>query len=156
VEYSPDRWMMRPRDVAKLLHTLRPHAGERALAICAPYAAAVLARMGLSVIAIEDASADAHARSGLEGEGVQVSAADLGQVEGEYDVIVCEGAVSAIPPSWLAALSPRGRLATVVRGGPAGKAVIYTKAGEAFGAREAFDSTPPYLPGFAPRAVFAF
>jgi protein-L-isoaspartate(D-aspartate) O-methyltransferase len=50
VEYSPDRWMMRPRDVAKLLHTLRPHAGERALAICAPYAAAVLARMGLSVI----------------------------------------------------------------------------------------------------------
>src|SRR5271154_6438142 len=42
VEYAPGRWLLRPRDVAKLLQAVRPEAGERALAVCAPYAAAVL------------------------------------------------------------------------------------------------------------------
>lgn len=69
VEYVPGRWIMPPRDVAKLLHALRPRPGERALAIAAPYAAAVMARMGLEVTALEDPAADAHARLALEGEG---------------------------------------------------------------------------------------
>ena len=47
VEYAPGYALMEPRDVAKLLQGLRPRAGERALAIAAPYAAAVLAAMGL-------------------------------------------------------------------------------------------------------------
>jgi protein-L-isoaspartate(D-aspartate) O-methyltransferase len=38
---------MPPRDVAKLLQAVRPYAGERALAIAAPYAAAIMARMGV-------------------------------------------------------------------------------------------------------------
>jgi protein-L-isoaspartate(D-aspartate) O-methyltransferase len=42
VEYAPGRWLLKPRDVAKLLQALRPMPGERALAIAAPYAAAVL------------------------------------------------------------------------------------------------------------------
>ncbi len=40
--YAPGRWMLRPRDIAKLLQALAPRAGERALAIAAPYGAAVL------------------------------------------------------------------------------------------------------------------
>jgi len=156
VEYAPGRWLMRPRDVAKLLHALRPHAAERALTIAAPYSAAVLARMGLVVTALEPAEADAHARAALEGEGVSVVAGDLFRPEGEYDLIVSEAAVSEIPATWLAALSPRGRLAAVVRNGPAGKATVYTRAGSAFGAREAFDAFPPLAPGFGPRPAFAF
>ena len=60
VEYAPGRWLLRPRDVAKLLQALKPRSGETALAISAPYAAAVLDLMGLAVTRI-----DAQARSVL-------------------------------------------------------------------------------------------
>src|SRR5579872_2174018 len=36
VQYAPGRWLLKPRDVAKLLQALRPRPGERALAIAAP------------------------------------------------------------------------------------------------------------------------
>ena len=49
VEYAPGRWLLRPRDVAKLLQALAPRPASAALAIAAPYAAAVLQPMGLSV-----------------------------------------------------------------------------------------------------------
>ena len=49
VEYAPGRYLLKPRDVAKLLQELRPQPFERALAIAAPYAAAVLEHIGLSV-----------------------------------------------------------------------------------------------------------
>src|SRR5437016_5049030 len=75
IEYAPGRWLLKPRDVAKLLQAIRPRAGERALAISAPYAAAVLEAMGLAV--------------------TQVPADDLGSAGGAYDVVICEGAVSA-------------------------------------------------------------
>ena len=35
LEYAPGRWLLKPRDVAKLLQAVRPRAGERALAIAA-------------------------------------------------------------------------------------------------------------------------
>ncbi len=54
VEYAPGRWLMRPRDVTKLLQALGPRAGERALAIAAPYAAAVLDAMGVKVTRLDE------------------------------------------------------------------------------------------------------
>ena len=156
VEYAEGRWIMPPRDVAKLLHALRPRPGERALAIAAPYAAAVMARIGLEVTALEDPAADAHARLALEGEGASVIAGDLRTPEGSWDVIVTEGALVETPDAWLQALAPGGRLGVVQRRGPVGKAVVYTRAGQAMSAREVFDSLPPWLPGFEPRPVFAF
>jgi protein-L-isoaspartate(D-aspartate) O-methyltransferase len=156
VEYAAGRWIMPPRDVAKLLHAMRPQRGERALAIAAPYAAAVLARIGAVTTALEHPDADAHARMALEEEGVPVVAGDPARPDGAYDLIVCEGAVEAIPPAWLDALEPGGRLGAVIRRGPVGRAVIYTRAGEAFSAREMFDSLPPWLPGFEPKPAFAF
>jgi protein-L-isoaspartate(D-aspartate) O-methyltransferase len=44
IEYAPGRWLLRPREVGKLLQALKPREGEKALAIAAPYAAAVLER----------------------------------------------------------------------------------------------------------------
>src|SRR5271168_3714729 len=104
VEYAPGRWLLRPRDVAKLLQGLRPKAGERALAIAAPYAAAVMTQMGLSV--------------------TRLDGPDLKMVAGEWPLIVCEGAVSEVPGSWSAALAPGGRLGVVRRAGPTGQALI--------------------------------
>lgn len=156
VEYAEGRFIMPPRDVAKLLHALRPRPGERALAIAAPYAAAVLARVGAKTRALESSEADAQARRALEGEGVPVIAGDLSTPSGVYDLVVCEGALHAVPQAWLDLLDDGGRLGVVLRRGPVGKAVVYTRAGAAFGAREMFDSLPPWLPGFEPKPAFAF
>ena len=137
VEYAPGRWLLKPRDVAKLLQALKPAAGERALAIAAPYAAAVLEHLGVSVTRLDDG--DLKSAPG-----------------GEYDLILCEGAVSSTPPAWLAALAPGGRLGVIERDGPVGKACIYVRAADGVGRRQVFDATPPVLAGFEPHHGFAF
>ena len=136
--YAPGRCLLKPRDVAKLLQSVRPMPGERALAIAAPYAAAVLERMGLTVARLD------------EGDLSQLPAG------ASYDVIVCEGAVGRAPAAWTAALALRGRLAVVERDGPVGKACLYLKAEDGAGRREVFDATPPVMPGFAVEHGFAF
>ena len=136
VEYAPGRWMLSPREVAKLLQALRPRSGERALAIAAPYAAAVLARMGLGV--------------------TRLDGADLTDVSGTWPIIVCEGAVRHAPASWLAALAPEGRLAVVERVGPSGRAMLYAKSEQSTGARALFDCTAPLMAGFAEAPSFVF
>lgn len=137
VEYAPGRWLLKPRDVGKMLQALRPMPGERALAIAAPYAGALIEQMGVAV--------------------TRFDAEDLAALpEGQYDVIVCEGAVSRAPQAWLSALEVGGRLGIVERDGPVGKAVIYVRAEDGLGRRDLFDATPPVLPGFAAQPGFAF
>ncbi|MGI9168572.1 MAG: protein-L-isoaspartate O-methyltransferase family protein [Caulobacteraceae bacterium] len=136
IEYAPGRWMLRPRDVAKLLQALRPVAGERVLAIAAPYAARVLAAMGLEVTPL-----DAGAES---------------PTPGAFALVVCEGAVTRAPAAWLAALADGGRLGVVERDGPVGRAMLYLRSGDNVGPRVLFDSTPPVLAGFEAEHGFAF
>jgi protein-L-isoaspartate(D-aspartate) O-methyltransferase len=135
VEYAPGRWLLKPRDVAKLVQVLRPMPGERVLAIAAPYAAAVIEEMGLSVARIE------------AGEALP---------DGKFDVIACEGAVGRAPEAWLAALATNGRLGVVERDGPVGKACLYVRGHDGVGRREVFDSFPPVLAGFEAKHGFAF
>jgi protein-L-isoaspartate(D-aspartate) O-methyltransferase len=135
VEYAPGLYLMRPREIGKLLQTLHPQALERAVCIAAPYAAAVLETMGLKVTQV-DAGATLPA--------------------GEFDVVLSEGAVAETPDSWVAALADGGRLGVVVRGARLGKTHLYLREGDRISSREVFDATPPYLPGHEPKPSFAF
>lgn len=155
-EYAAGRFLLPPRDVGKLLQAARPRRGERALAVAAPYAAAVMARMGCHVTALDTADALAHVRAALEAEGVAAAAGDLAAPEGAFDVIVSEGAVAEVPAGWVEALAPGGRLAAVIRRGAVGKATLYVRGEQALSAREVFDSFPPLLPGLEPRPAFVF
>ena len=137
VPYGEGRWLLRPRDAAKLLQAVRPRPGERALAIAAPYLAVVLEAMGLEVDRLDEGDLTAPAG-------------------GPYDVIVCEGAVSEAPAGWLSAIGHRGRLGVIERKGTVGKARVYLMGDGALGAREAFDAMAPMLPGFEARTQFAF
>ncbi len=136
VEYSPGRWLLSPREVAKLLQGVRPRPGETALAIAAPYAAVVLEAMGLEV--------------------TRLDGADLTAVSGFWPIIVCEGSVTRAPATWLAALAPEGRLAVVERDGPTGRAMLYMRGEQAVGSRALFDCTAPLLAGFAETSGFVF
>ncbi|MDP9103668.1 MAG: protein-L-isoaspartate O-methyltransferase [Pseudomonadota bacterium] len=155
VEYAPGYFLMEPRDIAKLLQGIKPKAGERALAIAAPYAAAVLAAMGLSVtLRLPEGAESIDA-----GDGVTVSIGDLAAAieSGPYDVIVVEGAVHRAPAAWTDLLAEGGRLGVVERDGPVGRARLYQRGIDGVvSVRPLFDSTPHVLPGFGPVAAFAF
>lgn len=135
VEYAPGRWLLKPRDVAKLVQALRPLPGERVLALSAPYAAALIEALGASVV------------SGEAGQPLPA---------GTFDIIVCEGSVARAPAAWTEALATNGRLGVVERPGPVGKACIYLRTAEGVGRREVFDSFAPVLAGFEPQHGFAF
>lgn len=134
VEYAPGRFLLKPRDVAKLLQALEPRGGERALTIAAPYAAAVLEAMGLEVTRQDEGDLKVTA-----GEG--------------FDLVVCESAVTQAPASWLSALRPGGRLGVVERNGVS-RAMVYPHGATA--GRPAFDAAQGFLAGFEPQHGFAF
>lgn len=160
VEYAPGYSLMEPRDVAKLLQGLRPQPGERVLAIAAPYAAAVLAAMGLKTVlrlptGVETGDLVAH----LQEDGIPTVAGDLAAEDdnGPYDVIVVEGAVHRAPAAWLGMLHLGGRLGVIERQGPVGRARLYTRSDDnVVSDRLLFDATPPMLPGFEPAPAFQF
>lgn len=137
VEHAPGRWLLKPRDVAKLVQALRPMPGERCLAIAAPYAAAVIETMGVTV--------------------ERLDGADLAQVTPDaYDLIVVEGAVGRALDAWQEGLKIGGRLGVVERSGPVGQAVLYLRAEDGVGRRVLFDAFPPIQAGFEPQHGFAF
>jgi protein-L-isoaspartate(D-aspartate) O-methyltransferase len=137
VEYAPGRHLLSPRDVSKLLQVLKPQPGDRAMAIAAPYAAAVLEHMGLAVDRLDDGDLAAPAK-------------------GVYDVVICEGAVAETPQAWLKALAPNGRLGVIERQSHVGRATLYLASDEGIGRRSVFDAAAPFLPGFEPKAGFSF
>lgn len=156
-EVTADRRLMLPRDMGKLLEGAEVKAGEKALIIAGPYAAAVLARVGLKVT-MQDSNADVFAVTGeaLADYGVETVVAPLNQPHGEgYDVIISEAAVPARQDAWIAALAERGRLVVVERSGPAGKAVVYVKGKESVSRRELFDAAPDILSELAEQPAFA-
>lgn len=134
-EYAPGRWLLKPRDVSKLLQALRPMPGERALAISAPYAASVIEALGATVTRID------------AGDALPA---------GEFDMIVVEGGVTRAPDAWRARLAANGRLAVVERSGAVGQACLYVRGPDGVGRRDLFDSFPPVLAGFEPQPGFAF
>lgn len=151
------RQMMLARDLSKLLMALDARAGESALALAAPYAAAVLARLGLQVTA-QDSEAAVFDVVGdvLAEEGVQTVTAPLNAPAGDgYDIIICEGAVPGRPEAWLKVLNVGGRLALVERTGPVGKAVLYVRGEQGVSRRELFNAAPPMLAELAPDPIFA-
>lgn len=157
VDIANGRKLMMARDVAKLLQAVQPGPGQTALAIAAPYAAAVLAAMGVTATAQDSDQAvlDVVAE-GLAEAGVASVVAPLSQPSGEgYDVIISEVGVASRPDAWIAALKIGGRLAVVERSGPAGKAVLYVRGREGVSRRELFDSNPAVVAEMTPAPAFA-
>ncbi|MDO1559720.1 protein-L-isoaspartate O-methyltransferase [Brevundimonas sp. 2R-24] len=156
VPIGPGRVLLAPRDLGKLLQAMAPQSGEKALAIAAPYAAAVLAEMGLSVTAQEpDGHVPGFARGPLSEAGVAITEAPLNQPAGQgFDLIIVEGAVSETPQAWIDALGEGGRLGVVERNGPVGKARLFLKTAHGVSHRELFDATPQTLAGFEKRPTF--
>jgi protein-L-isoaspartate(D-aspartate) O-methyltransferase len=165
LEVAPGRFLMRPRDLAKLVQALAPQAHERALEIggASGYGAAVLASCCKDVLTLDvDPELSFAAHAALEASGVtNAHTVSTGLADGwkdgaPYDVMLVNGAAEIVPDTWLAQLAPGGRLGVIVRQGQAGAARIYTRSNDAVAYRTAFDAAPPVAPGLSKPPAFAF
>jgi protein-L-isoaspartate(D-aspartate) O-methyltransferase len=156
-EIVPGRRLMLPRDLSKLLMATDARAGETALVMAGPYAAAVLARLGLTVTAQEsDAAVFGVVGEALTEAGVTTVTAPLSTPQGSgWDLIVSEAACPVRPQAWLDALRVGGRAVLVERSGPVGKAVLYVRGADGLSRRELFDATPQVLAELMPEPTFA-
>ncbi len=165
LEVAPGRFLMRPRDLAKLLQALQPKPHERALEIAGgtAYGAAVLAACVEEVVSLEpDSTLSFAARAALDGAGVTnvktvSTSLDQGWPDAApYDLIFLNGGAEILPEAWFAQLAPGGRLGVIFRDKAAGSARIYTKAKDVSAFHVAFDAAPPIAPGLRKPPAFVF
>lgn len=151
-----------PMATARLLSEAGPCGGERALVVGAAtgYAAAVLARLAVSVVALEeDPALAAAAREALAGTGVELveGPAAAGHAEGApYDLILIDGAVEHVPQPLIDQLADGGVLATAILDRGVTRLALGRKSGGAFGLVPFSDAAAAILPGFARPRTFSF
>lgn len=166
LEVAPGRYLMEPMVLGRLLQAAAPRAGDMVLDIgCASgYSTAVLAQLAETVVGVESDRAlrDEANRTlnalDVDNAVVVEGALDAGyQKQAPYDVIVFQGAVSAVPDVIKRQLTDGGRLVAVVCDeGGIGRATLMQRSGGGFSARILFDAGTPLLPGFAREAGFVF
>ncbi len=160
------RYLMEPMVLARLLQAAAIGTDDVILDIgCGSgYTAAVCARIGATVVALEsDPALVAEATrllGELEADNVVVVEGPLKegyQAQAPYDVIVFSGAIPDIPEAILEQLSEGGRLAAVLQEeeGP-GQAVLAQNRYGTILRRTIFDASCPPLPGFEREKGFVF
>jgi protein-L-isoaspartate(D-aspartate) O-methyltransferase len=164
-ETVPGRWMAAARDFSKLVNAAAIVETDRILDI-APgtgYSTAVLARLGASIVALEQDEANAKAlreglsRAGVSGVDILVGALKAGAPsKAPFDVIHVNGAIEDVPKAWLDQLADGGRLVAVVAEGGIRRARVHTRSGGKTAWRAPFDAAIPILPGFERAAEFRF
>ncbi|MCR9267394.1 MAG: protein-L-isoaspartate O-methyltransferase [Alphaproteobacteria bacterium] len=162
---SDNRTLMRPRDMAKLIHAADIQPGDIVLDIAngRGYSTAILACMAETVVGVEN-DEDGLSRSStlLSDIGADNAVVVEGDPkagvpkQGPFDVIFVNGSVDAVPTAWFDQLADGGRLVVIVRKGPVGKATVFTKSSAGIGERVVFDANATVLPGFEAEAGFAF
>lgn len=150
-----------PMVLARMIQALELKPGARVLDVAGGYGygAAVMARLGAKVTAVESVAAlAAEARQRLDGAAEVVEAPiERGAPDrGPYDAILVNGRVETRPQVLLEQLADEGRLVCVLGPDRAAKATLFVRAGDAFGSRPLFGASLPVLPAFAAEAGFAF
>lgn len=124
------------------------------------YAAAVLARLAGSVVALEEDTALAGAaRDAIADAKVRVVEGPLkaGWAEGApYDVIVIDGAVEEVPEAIAGQLAPGGRLTTGLVDRGVTRLALGRRSEGGFGVVDFADLECVVLPGFAKPKTFQF
>lgn len=151
-----------PMTLGRLLTEAKLQGGERALVIGAAtgYAAAVVARLAASVVALEeDKALLAFARKALAGSGVALVAGPLAKghpAGAPYDFVLFDGAVEEVPQAIVDQVADGGRIALAVVDQGVTRLSVGRVAAGAFGATAYSDAAAAVLPGFARPRAFSF
>ncbi|HYX45408.1 MAG TPA: protein-L-isoaspartate O-methyltransferase [Sphingomicrobium sp.] len=157
VPIGDGRYLPAPAVLGFLLTQMMPLRGQRALIVGAGmgYSAAVLAAMGLHVIALEGS----EALSIVPHTGVETAKGPLaaGWKKGApYDQILIDGAVEYIPDAIVDQLANGGRLGAALIDRGITRLIVGRKAGGGFGYLSMSDAGVPALPGFTRAKAFTF
>ena len=162
---APNRYLLEPLALARLLQEAMVAPSEKALVIGAGtgYSAAVMAGLAASVTVVEsDAALADAARSNLAALAAANAVVHTGPLEqghaasGPYDVILIDGMIAELPRQIAEQLADHGRLVTIqAQEGRTGAGMLYRKLGGSVSGRILFDTVSPFLPGFEPRPAFA-
>ncbi len=165
VEVVAGRFLMDPRSFAKLVQLAAIKPSDTILDVgCATgYSTAILARLGKSVMALEQ-DADLvriapdmlQAVKATNASVVQGSLADGYRLKAPYDVIFINGAIEGEPEKLLSQLAEGGRLVAIMRKGELGRAQLFVRRDGHIGRRTDFDASVPLLAGFRIPAGFVF
>lgn len=159
------RYLMEPRVFGKLVQLAEVDSGDLVLDVgCGTgYSAAVLARLGSAVVALEsDEDLAKRASTTLNDLGIDNAAVVVGPLREEYpdqapyDVIFFNGSVEEVPEAIFNQLKDNGRLVAVVGDGTAGCAMVYVRAENDVSGRKVFDALVQPLPGFQRAKAFVF
>jgi protein-L-isoaspartate(D-aspartate) O-methyltransferase len=162
VPLVPGRWLSPPMALGRMLTEARLRGHERALLIGAAtgYAAAVLARLVASVVAVEeDAELLAFARKALKGIVVELVKGPLAKgfaKGGPYDFILIDGAAEQVPQAIVDQVADGGEVALGVWEDGVTHLAVGRVAGGAFGTMAFADVAIAALPGFERPRGFSF
>lgn len=162
VPLGDGRALNTPMALGRLLSEARLKGDERALVIgsATGYAAAVVARLARSVVALEEQpDLAAWSRRALEGQGINLVEGPLneGHAQGApYDFILIDGAVEFVPQPILDQVADGGQLAAAILDDGVARLSVGRVVGGAFGATSYSDAAAPALPGFAKPRGFSF
>lgn len=169
ISLGEGRVLTEPRVIARLVQSLVPRRGERALIVGAGtgYSACLLAALGVEVVALEQNEVLAAIGHVLLAELAPAVHYQVGQLangcaeHGPYDLILIDGAIREIPGILAAQLAPGGRMCGVLalegRVATAFLAEASTAGGVAtLKPRPQFDAATPLLPELAPAPAFSF
>jgi protein-L-isoaspartate(D-aspartate) O-methyltransferase len=152
------RFLPAPDVLGRLLTQMQPAAGQRALVVGAGtgYSSAVLARMGLDVVALESAP-ELAARARAAGIEAVAGPLEAGYKRGApYDLILIDGAVEHVPVAIVDQLADGGRLGAALIDRGVSRLIVGRKSGGAFGYLSVGDAGTPVLPGFSRPRAFTF
>jgi protein-L-isoaspartate(D-aspartate) O-methyltransferase len=169
IDGASARFLLAPMVLARLVQLAAVEPDDAVLDIgCATgYSAAVLARLGGSVIGLEpEPELAAAARNTLRELGIGNVEIIEGNLErgypkaGPYDVIFLNGGVPELPAALTSQLQEGGRLAAVLANrtglGSQGKAWLFVKVGGEVSGLPHFDAGARPLPGCAAEPCFSF
>lgn len=164
IDLGEGRWMMKPRDFAKMVDAadIEPTDVVLNIACGRGYSVAILAYLAETVVALESSEEFAQkATTQLEKCDVTNAAVVTGDLKagagehGPFDVIFVDGAVSQVPQAWVDQLASGGRIIVPISAGPVCRVHVFTKTGDSLAERVVFDAGIPDLPGFEKEQAFA-
>ncbi|GAA4755891.1 protein-L-isoaspartate O-methyltransferase [Sphingomonas daechungensis] len=141
-----------------LLTALTPLRGERALIVGAAtgYSAAVMAELGLEVVALESSTELAAIARKNRAKPIEGPLQEGYPAKAPYDLILIDGAVEYVPDALIDQLVDGGRLGGAIVDKGITRLFVGRKVGGGFGQISIADMATPALPGFERPRVFTF